>query len=399
MREGAVSRWGKTNVRLILSHADRPTGVSRRTGKVPGLTRLRAAHVARNGGVAQPVEHDEANGVSLIFLVGLHGSVQGVEGEGRWIGVHGDCADEVIGAVAGNGLGVALVGEEQACPHAYGHRLAVRERPVPGHRLDGVGERVPEVQNGPAARFPLVGTHDLGLNLDGPFDGFGDGVAVPARQDRHQVLFQILDELHVPDEGVLHDLGHAAGVLVHGECVERRRIRAHELWLVEGADQVLAGLVVDGRLAPHGSVDLGEEGGGQVHERKAAEEGGGGKPCEVADHAPAQRKDGCLPVDPPVQRRVVDPVEVLGRFGRLPGGEHEGFDRPAGVVEGFGEGGAVVGGHVPVAHEQTAPDAQAGFFKERRKRTERAEAHVVAPGAQVDVYGHWSVDDWQGSNV
>jgi len=64
------------------------------------------------------------------------------------------------------------------------------------------------------------------------------------------------------DEGVLHDLRHAARVLPHRKGVERVGVGTDHLRLVEGPDEVFARVVVDGGLSSDGCVDLGEEGGG-----------------------------------------------------------------------------------------------------------------------------------------
>jgi hypothetical protein len=81
------------------------------------------------------------------------------------------------------------------------------------------------------------------------------------------------------------------------------------LGLVERADHVLAQRVVDGGLATHGRVHLGQQRGGHLHKGHAAHVGGSGKAGHVAHHAAAQRKEHGLAVAAGGQQVVEDQVQ------------------------------------------------------------------------------------------
>ena len=131
----------------------------------------------------------------------------------------------------------------------------------------------------------------------------------------------------VPDEDVLHHLGHAAQQVRLVEGGEERGAEHHVLGLVEGADLVLQSGEVDARLAPCGSVHHGQQGGGDVDVAYAALERGSGKAPDVGDDAPAQ-----------VQQQAVARGALLRE--RLP---HEGQRVEVLVVVPCGDGDDVFG--------------------------------------------------------
>ncbi len=101
------------------------------------------------------------------------------------------------------------------------------------------------------------------------------------------VLEQIEDD-RVGDEPGLHHLGQPGGELVSGQRLERRQIAQHGRRLMERADQILARLGVDRRLAADRGVDHRQQRGRHVHHPHAAQPRRGDEAGEVGDGAPAE---------------------------------------------------------------------------------------------------------------
>jgi hypothetical protein len=91
--------------------------------------------------------------------------------------------------------------------------------------------------------------------------------------------------------------------------------------LVEGADEVLAGLVVDAGLPPYGGVDHADERGRDLHVRDAAIERRGHESDQVTDHAAAQRHQGGVPAGAKSDDGVLDLVADAAGLAPLTGGE------------------------------------------------------------------------------
>ena len=91
------------------------------------------------------------------------------------------------------------------------------------------------------------------------------------------------------DQRRLDHLGVAGGALLRRQRVQGLGVDEDGGGLVVGADVVLGLGQVDAGLAAVGGVDLGDQGGGHVHDRHAALVGRGAEAGEVADHAAAER--------------------------------------------------------------------------------------------------------------
>ena len=93
------------------------------------------------------------------------------------------------------------------------------------------------------------------------------------------------------DDAVLDDFVQAGAELAARERGEELRVDDHRRRLVIGADEVLAGGVVDADLAADRAVDLREERRRHLDDRHAAEVRGGGEPGDVADDSAADGDD------------------------------------------------------------------------------------------------------------
>ena len=187
-----------------------------------------------------------------------------------------------------------------------------------------------------------------------------------------------VEEGLVQDAAVLDDLGHAVG---EGEVVQGvQGVGVHEdrLGLPEGPGQVLAVLEVDGHLAAHGGVHLGEEGGGDLDKVHPPEDGGGGEAGQVTHHAAAQGHHGVGAGEPKVHHILPEGAEHGGGLGGLPGGNLPAGGLKAGALQPGDEGGEVDGGHVGVGdHEE--------LFGPGEHRAQVLPGLVEEAGADEDV--------------
>ena len=134
-------------------------------------------------------------------------------------------------------------------------------------------------------------------------------------EDGGKVLADEGEEGGVADDRVFDAFGEAAADFTRGKGGEGGDIGEDEAGLVEGADEVFAGGVIDADLAADGGIDGGEEGGGALDEGGAAEKGGGDEAGKVADDAAAEGDDGGGAFDPPLLlvRRRSRAAEAVAR--------------------------------------------------------------------------------------
>jgi hypothetical protein len=129
---------------------------------------------------------------------------------------------------------------------------------------------------------------------------------------------------------------------------------------VEGADQVLAGCGVDAGLAADRGVDHPEQGGRHVHDRHAAQPGGGHEPREVGHRSPAQRHHRVRAREAPLAQRVPAVRGDRRGLGVLAVGQPEGEHvvvADQGVERWLGEVGLRAGVEERHAFHAVAEDA------------------------------------------
>ncbi len=144
---------------------------------------------------------------------------------------------------------------------------------------------VAEVQDHPDAGVPFILLHHLPLDIAA---GIEHGLNVLHDRRPGGVGAEKIEERPVPDAAVLDDLGHAVGKGLVIQCTEARGVHENQPGLPEGASQVLACREVDGHLAPHGGVHLGQKCGGNLYEVHATQDGGRGEARQIAHHAAPQ---------------------------------------------------------------------------------------------------------------
>ena len=151
-----------------------------------------------------------------------------------------------------------------------------------------MAEGVAEVQDRPAALFAFVLGDDLRLDFAASAHGVDEGLGL-ADQQVVQVALQPGEERRIGDHPDLHHFRQAGAELALRQRAQHADVRNDRARLMEGADEVLAGRMVDRGLAADGGIHQRQQRGGNLHQADAALVGGGGKASHVANHAAAER--------------------------------------------------------------------------------------------------------------
>ncbi len=129
-------------------------------------------------------------------------------------------------------------------------------------------------------------------------------------------------EIDVAEQAVLDDFGITTADFARGQGRQNIEVAKHQTRLPESADQVLALLMVDRRLAADRRIDLGQDGCRDLDEVDTAHIDGAGKARQVADDAAAERDDDVLAVEAGLQHGVQHELQAVIGF-RLFAGRHD----------------------------------------------------------------------------
>ena len=192
--------------------------------------------------------------------------------------------------------------------------LAVREAAVAGHGLDPVADRVPEVEDGAAARDPPGRPPRRASSR--PRSAARARCArrcrrCPAPSPRRAPTAVRRRAAPVLTTSAMPP-AHSRG----GSVSSSDGIAEHGLRLPERADVVLGG-DVDRRLAADRRVDLADERRGHREPGHAAPERGGGEAADVGDGAAAGAHDHVAALELPLGEGAPEPLERRQRLGLL----------------------------------------------------------------------------------
>ena len=211
----------------------------------------------------------------------------------------------------------------------------------------------------------------------------GQGCTVTCHQ-RVDVLLQPIEKGHVGDGPVLDDFGQAGAELARRQGAEHVQIAHHPLWLVKGANHVLAQRVVDGRLATHRRVHLGQQGRGHLHERHAAHVAGRSKARHVAHHAAAKGEQHGLAVAAVRQQGIKNQLQGLPVLVRFAIGELYLMDLRETPRQRRAQGCGVQRGNRGVAHDQRSAGTGQTVVGGGVSQQATANGDAIATLAQVD---------------
>ena len=239
--------------------------------------------------------------------------------------VTGECGEDLVGGrlrEAGFFDREATSGDE-----AEADGFAVEEASVAGGIFDSVADCVAEIEKrAEAFGFEFILGDDGGFDGDISGDERGDVVEVGGS----------LEHLGIADGGVLDDFGEAFVKLARWQGAERVGIGNDVARLMEGPDEIFAAGGVDAGLAADGTIDLGDDGGGNLNAGNAAVVNGGSESREVANHAAAESHEHGGSVEPHRDHGVADFRGLLEGFGGLSSGDRDadGFE-PCLTKRGF----------------------------------------------------------------
>lgn len=223
----------------------------------------------------------------------------------------------------------------------------MKEGAVLGGGLDGVSDGVSEIEEGAGARdFPFVLFHDAGLD--------GEVVGNEARVDLSVTRIHALNFFQhpgIPDGSVFDYLREALVKDLVRKRDEDVRVHENEAGLLERSDQVLSLGNVHSRLPPDRAVDLGHDGGGNLHKGNAPVEDGGHEACHITDDPAAEGHDKAASVMVMLNKGAAEGLGLLHGLGAFPGGDEVGADLEVGLLKGGLHRLAVMKGNVSVRDE------------------------------------------------
>jgi len=237
--------------------------------------------------VANSDRDDEAADTADVFLVASRGSndAGGPQVERGERAVEMDEVFDPGSLCAGNTA--TTVGDEEGCDHAPADRFAVKQDFVARNLLDGVPDRVAEIENHAQAVFALVLVDDRGFHADRRGDHFFKRFRV-ACEDIVSVLLHEAEERAVADDSGLDALHQACAKFAVGEGAEDVDVGKDGSGMMEAADEVFAFGKIDAGLSTDGGVDLGEEGCRDLYVANSTHEDSSDESADVADDAAAE---------------------------------------------------------------------------------------------------------------
>ena len=177
-------------------------------------------------------------------------------------------------------------------------------------------KRVAEVQQRPVALFKFVADHDFGLHLAGPGDGMDPGGHIACRH-RRAVLFQPVEKSRITQQPVFHHLAITRQKIAFRQGAQHIGIGQHQHGLIKRAHQIFAMRRVDPGFATDGTVDLRQQGRGDLHKAHPAPDHGSGKSGQIADHPAAKGNHQIAAFDPFGQQPFDRPFELYPTLGAL----------------------------------------------------------------------------------
>src|SRR6266852_5929104 len=236
---------------------------------------------------------------------------------------------------------------------ADGNRFAMKIFSVAGDCLDGMADGVAEVQNFAQPGLGFVLAHDLRLDGAAAFDHDLQQFGIEFQQFG-QLAFEQLEQGRIVNDSVLDDLGKAGAELPRGQGAESVQVAEDQARLMKGAHEVLAGRNIYADFAADGTVHLGEQSRGHLHEGDAAQIRGGHKSGDVAHHAAADGDDEGAAFEPVFGQVVVAALNGLEALGSFAGGKSHHGAEEAGFFETGHRGAGEAPRHVGVREEGVA---------------------------------------------
>jgi hypothetical protein len=356
-----------------------------------GLADLLGGDVGDDLGVADFGGEDEAEFSGTDFFVGGHGGedffgvdVEAAGGQSNIIQER----DEFFQVVERKGA--ADVGEAGGGDHAQGDGFAVDHAGVVEDVFDGVSEGVAEVQESADAFFVGIFVDDGGLDGDVFGDEFGEYCNI-AGGDFGGVVGDEGKQRGIADDGVLDAFGQAAPELARRKRGKGGDVGDDNFGLVESADEIFSGGMIDADFSADGGIDGGEQRRGNLDKGDAAEDGDGDEAGEIADDSAAQCDHRRGAFDLGIEKRAQRGDGRVDGFVLLAGGKDKFDHAVAGGLEAGLGGRKIEGCDVGIGDEGAGGRGDEGFgdWADVLEQT-RANADFIGGighGGDVDGYG------------
>ena len=202
----------------------------------------------------------------------------------------------------------AAAGDLQRRRDSPGHRLAVAQRPETPGGLEGMAERVAEVEKAARTLVPRVLRDESGLHPRGSGEQVQERRLV-ARRDRGQRGRGPGGQVTVGDPRRLERLDQAGAIVAVGQRREAGRVDQNRSGRMEGPDEVLAaGMVDPGLAADRGVGHPGRRRRDRVPGH-AAQQDRRGEPHDVGDDAAPHREERVVAAQSRGQRGLHDRLD------------------------------------------------------------------------------------------
>ena len=178
--------------------------------------------------------------------------------------------------------------------HAQRHAFAMRQR-VTGGGLQGMTQRVAEIQDSSQPLLPLIHLDDRFLDPAAGFDQSRQPLRIPV-PDRFHILFQTLKQFFIVNDAVLDDFGQTVGEFPLRQRIKKPQIRKHRPRLIKSPEQVLPLRKIHRCFPADGAVHLTDQRRRNLNIRDRPHIDRRDKARQVAHHAAAQRDQQRPPV-------------------------------------------------------------------------------------------------------
>src|SRR5438876_528202 len=130
------------------------------------------------------------------------------------------------------------------------------------------------------------------------------------RSQRIRIRLQLSKQFSIEYDTILYDFCPSLSSFPLRQGQQEGRIGQNETWRVERADQILPLRMVHARLSTNRRINLGQQGGGNMHEWYAPQITGSGVANQIPNDATAKSNNGLAPLRMLLQQPIIDSTEL-----------------------------------------------------------------------------------------
>jgi len=166
---------------------------------------------------------------------------------------------------------------------------------VSGCGLQGMSNRMPEIQNPAQVAFALIGGNHFRFQAHRFCNCPSQEFRVTAQVTDGRTA-QTLEEFSISDNAALQSLIHPGAELAIGECAQGFGINQDQLRLIKSPDQIFSAAKVHSRFPPNSGIELRLNSGRNLNQLHAAHVHGSQHPGDIADNTAAESKYYSTPI-------------------------------------------------------------------------------------------------------